>query len=348
MQRKITRRKILLAAPALIISRRASAFFPHGKPSATQQITWSLTYDASWATVANGGNFGGDTTGYSGGSLVNFTPQQQLDAVNAVLTNVLDFLKSCFNASCTLVLGVGWGTANGFPISGTALATHYAYPVDLPSYANMVSYLSTMATNFPDPIKASAYPTIPGSDPNPGGGTWSVQNLHYNLVRNSSGAFSTTAVGWSKTAAGANWDYTPDGSSCHSGCYGLYRAMLKEINACIGSAESGSGANSGALDLFGFDSTGNLSFVQNDSGRYFSYDNGAHHIDAANTTLCNYGTGGSDNFGAYNDFKKVGGYTGPFVDPVNPAYLGLMTQTDYRYFMLMYPVTPLVIANAGF
>ena len=330
------RRRDFIAASGAILAapyvRKANAWFPHGSNTnpVPSGLTFTLNYEASWNTVANGGQFGGD------GAL---SADQQLAAANACVTQWMYDASTLINSTANVWMQLGWGSYfNGLNVlSGGTIAGNSPFPYGIASYSNVVSYLNGMPS---DPIKASAYPSIPGTNPNPSLdwyasiGHWAIMTNQTNPADSANGTY----VGFSKSTS--LWDYSITGApfsmTCLPGRYLLYQVMWHEFTQALGRSAAG-GINQ-PLDLFIFSGAGTLNFTrQTANGNYFSIDNGTTNLGLAQQSGA--GDPGDFNASVNSIFQTPNPGTG-VVDPFGAR--------EIKNMGLVYPLTAYALHLAGY
>src|SRR6185312_5202014 len=219
-------------------------------------ITWNVTKDAATWKV---------------GASPAFATQQDLDTANAALVNVQNDWANWIDSSGTLNVTVAVQ-----PSGSSSLAAN-AFPAT--TWANLkLWYQSNLSTR--NAINASAYTSLPASDPFSITSAYATSAGVVNLLNGNNGNTSGSTVSIQRSGLGTTTDST--GIAYMALTHELSEALLNRISQ-IGDMPT----LAAVLDFFSYSAPGTLS--NSVSGRYFSWDGGVTSRGAYGA-----GAGGSD------------------------------------------------------
>ena len=201
--------------------------------------------------------------------------------IESAFNTVAKTYQSEFSNAATINVGVSWGVVKGQAMSsgdlGASLDNMYGYF----SYAQMKSYLTTVAAKGADPALVTALKSLPSSIS--GVGQFAVASAEAKAL----GLISPTQVskdgyiGFSSTKA---FDFDPtDGIT--AGTYDFQTVAaheLAEVMGRISGLQSSAPIYRTVLDLFRYSAPGVLSFGYNATS-YFSIDGGQTRLGDFNT-----------------------------------------------------------------
>ena len=287
-------------------------------------ITFDITYDASWDTIANGGRF---------------ADQAAVDAMDAVVAQICGDFNTWFDSTGTVKWGLGYGkTADGFDLQGAGNPSHNQPTFDAVSYSTIKTLYNTIATATGDTVKSTMVTNFPASDPAPAGPAWMINSGLHAIMTNS----VDTGRCYIPISNDYSWDTNLDRTVCAGGELKAYAVYMHELtqgwgrNSYVNTAFPFAATRYVPLDLCGYSGVGTLLFYQN-GGRYFSWDNGTTSLGTANTS------------GDPGDFDGSINPTSPFAHTINYGAAPQLRQPkDFEWFAAIgFPMSAAGLALAG-